>query len=59
MYLFLAILILIISSIANYKVSIPETFINNIPKELISYLSVSFNLGTGIREKPVNNNRYN
>ena len=37
----------------------PETSINNIPKRLISYLSISFNLGTGIREKLVNNNRYN
>ena len=36
----------------------PETSINNIPKELISYLSMSFNLETGIREKLVNNNKY-
>jgi hypothetical protein len=56
--LFLAILILIISFITNYRVSIPETSINNISKGLISRLSISFNLGTGIREKPVNNNGY-
>ena len=56
--MFLAILILIISFIANYRVSISETFINNISKELTSYLNISFNLVTGIREKPVNNNGY-
>ena len=43
----------------NYKVSISETSINKILKELISYLNISFSLGTGIREKPVNNNKYN
>ena len=48
-----------ISSIANYGISIPETSINNIPKGLTSCLSISFGLGTGIRKKPVNNNRYN
>jgi hypothetical protein len=57
-YLFSAILILIISSIANYRVSVPKTSINNISKGLISRLNISFNLGTGIREKPVNNNGY-
>ena len=34
----------------------PETSINEVPKGLTSRLSMSFNLGTGIREKPVNNN---
>ena len=58
-YLFLVILILIISSIINYKVSILKTSTNKIPKKLIFYLSISFNLRTGIKEKPVNNNRYN
>jgi hypothetical protein len=56
--LFLAILILIISSIINYRVSIPETSTNKVPKELTSYLSISFGLGTGIWEKLVNNNKY-
>jgi hypothetical protein len=59
MYLFLAILILIISSIVNYGVSVPETSANKVPKGLISRLSMFFNLGTGIREKLVNNNRHN
>jgi hypothetical protein len=36
-----------------------ETFTNEIPKRLTSYLSISFNLGTGIREKLINNNKYN
>ena len=36
----------------------PKTSINNISKGLISYLSISFNLGTRIREKPVNNNKH-
>ena len=56
--MFLAILILIISSIINYRVSISETSIKEVSKELISRLNISFNLGTEIREKPVNNNRY-
>jgi hypothetical protein len=37
---------------------VPETSVNNIPEGLISRLSVSFGLETGIREKPVNNNGY-
>jgi hypothetical protein len=58
-YLFLVILILIISSIINYRVSIPETFTNKVSKELISRLNISLNLGTGIKKKPINNNKYN
>jgi hypothetical protein len=48
-----------ISSIVEYRVSIPEASTNKVPKGLTFRLSISFNLGTGIREKPVNNNRYN
>jgi hypothetical protein len=47
-----------ISSIINYKVSIPETSTNKVSKRLTSRLNISFDLGTGIKEKPVNNNRY-
>jgi hypothetical protein len=48
-----------IFSIVNYRVSVPKTSTNKVSKELTSYLSISFNLGTGIRKKLVNNNRYN
>ena len=47
-----------IFSIVNYRVSVPKTSTNKVSKELTSYLSISFNLGTGIREKLVNNNGY-
>jgi hypothetical protein len=56
--LFLAILILIISSIINYRISISKAFTNKVPKKLTFYLSIFFGLGTGIRKKPVNNNKY-
>jgi hypothetical protein len=56
--LFSAILFLIISSIVKYRVSIPKASTNKVSKGLTFYLNISFNLGTGIREKPVNNNRY-
>ena len=56
--MFLAILILIISFIINYRISISETSTNKISKELTSYLSIFFNLITGIWKKPVNNNKY-
>jgi hypothetical protein len=48
-----------ISSIVKYRVSIPEASANKVPKRLISRLNISFDLGTGIRKKPVNNNGYN
>jgi hypothetical protein len=56
--LFSAILFLIISSIVKYRVSVSEASTNKVSKRLTSYLSISFGLGTGIREKPVNNNEY-
>jgi hypothetical protein len=43
-----------ISSAADCGVSVPETSVDDVPEGLISRLSVSFGLGTGIREKPVN-----
>jgi hypothetical protein len=45
-----------ISSVVEYRVSVPEASADEVPKGLTSRLSVSFGLGTGIREKPVNNN---
>jgi hypothetical protein len=57
-YLFSAILFLIISSIVEYRISISEASTNKVSKGLISCLNISFDLGTGIREKPVNNNGY-
>ena len=47
-----------ISSIVEYGVSVPKASANKVPEGLTSRLSISFNLGTGIREKPVNNNGY-
>jgi hypothetical protein len=58
-YLFLAILFLIISSIIKYKVSVSKASTNKVPKKLISYLNIFFSLESGIRKKLVNNNKYN
>jgi hypothetical protein len=45
-----------ISSVVECGVSVPEASADKVPEGLTSRLSVSFGLGTGIREKPVNDN---